>query len=183
MAKLVSQTYGDALMQLAVESNRMDEFLPQAVELVEVLTTNQELVTLLEQPKIVKAEKVKIIEDIFEGKVAKEIIGLMIMLIEKAHYADMADVFTYFVSAVKEAKRIGVATVTTALEISDAQKSAVEKKLLETTSYETFEMHYVVDASLIGGMTVRIGDKIVDNSVKTKLYQLSKELKAIQVGV
>lgn len=183
MAKLVSQTYGDALMQLAVESNRMEEFLPQAVELVEVLTTNQELVTLLEQPKIVKAEKVKIIEDIFEGKVAKEIIGLMIMLIEKAHYADMADVFTYFVSAVKEAKRIGVATVTTALEISDAQKSAVEKKLLETTSYETFEMHYVVDASLIGGMTVRIGDKIVDNSVKTKLYQLSKELKAIQVGV
>ncbi len=182
MAKLVSGTYGDALLQLAIESNRVDEFFPQAVELVEVLSTNQDLVTLLEQPKIVKSEKVKIIEDIFEGKVAKELIGLMIMLIEKAHYADMKDVFAYFVAAVKEVKKIGVATVTTALEISDAQKSAVEKKLLETTTYETFEMEYVVDASLIGGMTIRIGDRIVDSSVKTKLDQLTRELKNIQVG-
>lgn len=183
MAKLVSGTYGDALVQLAVESNRMDEFFPQAVELVEVLSSNKELVTLLEQPKIVKADKIKIIEEIFEGKIAKEMIGLMIMLIEKAHYAEMKEVFEYFVSAVKEAKRIGVATVTTALEISDAQKDAVEKRLLETTSYETFEMEYAVDASLIGGMTIRIGDRIVDNSVKTKLSQLTRELKNIQVGV
>lgn len=183
MAKLVSGTYGDALVQLAVETNRVDELFPQAVELVEVLSSNKELVTLLEQPKIVKAEKIKIIEDIFGGKVAKEMIGLMIMLIEKGHYTDMQEVFEYFVAAIKEAKRIGVAKVTTALEISDAQKSAVEKKLLETTTYETFEMNYAVDASLIGGMTIRIGDRIVDNSVKSKLSQLTRELKNIQVGV
>ena len=57
----------------------------------------------------------------------------------------------------------------------------VEKKLLETTKYESFEMCYHVDESLIGGMVIRIGDRVVDSSIKTKLYKLSRELRNIQV--
>jgi F-type H+-transporting ATPase subunit delta len=43
-------------------------------------------------------------------------------------------------------------------------------------------MDYTVDESLIGGMTVRIGDRVVDSSIKTKLYELSKELYKIQLA-
>ena len=71
--------------------------------------------------------------------------------------------------------------ITTAMAMSDAQKEKVEKKLLETTKYESFEMCYHVDESLIGGMLIRIGDRVVDSSIKTKLYELSKELKSITV--
>ena len=55
------------------------------------------------------------------------------------------------------------------------------QRLLQTTKYESFEMNYLVDASLIGGMVIRIGDRVVDTSIKTKLYELSKSLKKIQV--
>ena len=71
--------------------------------------------------------------------------------------------------------------MTTAVALSDAQKSAVEKRLLETTRYESFEMNYSVDESLIGGMVIRIGDRVVDSSIKTKLYELSKQLRSIQI--
>ena len=81
----------------------------------------------------------------------------------------------------KEEKKIGTAFVTTAVALSDAQKSAVEKRLLETTRYESFEMNYSVDESLIGGMVIRIGDRVVDSSIKTKLYELSKQLRSIQI--
>ena len=47
----------------------------------------------------------------------------------------------------------------------------------------SFEVHYEVDESLIGGMVIRIGDRVVDSSIKSKLYELTKELKKIQVGV
>ena len=90
-------------------------------------------------------------------------------------------VFTYFIDEVKEYKNIGTAYVTSAMELSDAQKAAVEKRLLETTKYVKFEMHYDVDSELIGGMVIRIGDRVVDSSVRTKLYDLTRELSKIQL--
>ena len=63
----------------------------------------------------------------------------------------------------------------------DAQKAAVVKRLLETTKYVTFEMHYEVDSAIIGGMMIRIGDRVVDSTVRTKLYDLTRELSKIQL--
>ena len=71
--------------------------------------------------------------------------------------------------------------MTTAVELTDGQKDEIVRRLLETTRYESFEMNYAVDASLIGGMVIRIGDRVVDSSIKTKLYELSKSLRKIQV--
>ena len=90
-------------------------------------------------------------------------------------------VFEYFIGLVKEEKKIGIANVTTAFALSDKQKSDIEKRLLETTQYETFEMNYDVDESLIGGMVIRIKDRVVGCSIKTKLYELSKQLRKIQI--
>ncbi len=42
-------------------------------------------------------------------------------------------------------------------------------------------MHYDVDSSIIGGMVIRIGDRVVDSSIKTKLDELAKQLKKIQL--
>lgn len=181
MAKLVSKTYGDALFALAVEENKMDLFFTEVQDVLEVLRTNEELSRLMNHPKIIKEDKVKIIEETFGGHVSREIIGLMTLLITKGHYPDTVSVFEYFIGLVKEEKKIGIANVTTAFALSDKQKSDIEKRLLETTQYETFEMNYDVDESLIGGMVIRIKDRVVDSSIKTKLYELSKQLRKIQI--
>lgn len=93
----------------------------------------------------------------------------------------MDTVLDYFIDCVKEYKNIGTAYVTSAMELSEAQKEAVEKRLLETTKYVKFEMHYAVDSALIGGMVIRIGDRVVDSSVRTKLNDLTRELSKIQL--
>jgi len=58
----------------------------------------------------------------------------------------------------------------------------VEKRLLETTKYVKFEMHYDVDSELIGGMVIRVGDRVVDSSIRTKLEDMKKQLLNIQLG-
>ena len=181
MAKLVSKTYGDALFAVALEESRMDEFFEAAKALADILRTNEDFGKLMNHPKIMKEDKVKIVEETFATRLPKEFIGLMTLMVEKGRASEMLSVFDYFVSLVKEEKKIGKADVTTAMAMSDAQKEKVEKKLLETTKYESFEMCYHVDESLIGGMLIRIGDRVVDSSIKTKLYELSKELKSITV--
>lgn len=183
MAKLVSKTYGDALFELAVESGQVDEMLEETREVVKILEENNELSKLMNHPKIVKEEKIQILENIFKGKVADEITGIMTMLISKDHYGEMESVFTYFIDQVKEYKNIGTAYVTAPMPLTDSQKKQIEERLLATTRYVAFEMHYEVDASLIGGMVIRIGDRVVDSSVKNKLQRLTGELSKIQLKV
>lgn len=181
MAKLVSKTYGDALFEVALEQNRLEEYQEEAVAVRKAMEENPDLLKLMTHPKIVKEEKIKIIEEIFAGKVSAELVGLLRMIVDKGHFLEADAVLEYFIDAVKEYKNIGTAYVTSAMELSDAQKAAVEKRLLETTKYVKFEMHYAVDAALIGGMVIRIGDRVVDSSVRTKLYDLTRELSKIQL--
>lgn len=180
MAKLVSKTYGDALFAIALEEHRVDELYDAANVVAEVLRTNEELGKLMNHPKIMKEDKVKIIEESFD-KASREVIGLMTLMIQKGRAEEILSVLDYFVDLVKEEKKIGQAHVTTAVELSTSQREKIEKKLLDTTKYETFEMSYQVDESLIGGMVIRIGDRVVDSSIKTKLYDLSRELRKITV--
>ena len=126
-------------------------------------------------------QKVKIVEDIFAEKISAEFVGLLRLIVEKGHFAKVDTVLDYFIDCVKEYKNIGTAYVTSAMELSEAQKAAVEKRLLETTKYVKFEMHYAVDSALIGGMVIRIGDRVVDSSVRTKLNDLTRELSKIQL--
>ena len=163
------------------ESGRLDEIWEQTRAMQTALEENPELFALMRHPKIVKEEKVKIIEDIFAEKISAEFVGLLRLIVEKGHFAKVDTVLDYFIDCVKEYKNIGTAYVTSAMELSEAQKEAVEKRLLETTKYVKFEMHYAVDSALIGGMVIRIGDRVVDSSVRTKLNDLTRELSKIQL--
>ncbi len=183
MAKLVSKTYGDALFELAVESGQVDEMLEEARGIRQILRDDNELSKLMNHPKIVKEEKIEILEQIFKGRVRDEVTGLMRMLVSKGHYGEMESVFTYFIDQVKEYKNIGTAYVTAPMPLTDSQKGQVREKLLESTKYVEFEMHYRVDESLIGGMVIRIGDRVVDSSVKSRLQSLTRELSKIQLKV
>ena len=177
MAKLVSKVYGDALFEAARDCGKMDEIFEEVQSIGVILEENAELQKILGNPR----DKEQMIETIFRGRVSNEIVELMKLMIEKGRYSKIDSVFEYFIGLVKEEKKIGIAYIATAVELSEAQKEAVMQRLLQTTKYESFEMNYQVDASLIGGMVIRIGDRVVDTSIKTKLYELSKSLKKIQV--
>jgi F-type H+-transporting ATPase subunit delta len=181
MAKLVSKTYGDALFELALETEKLDVMLEEVKSVSEALRENEDMTRLMNHPKIVKEDKIAFIEEIFKGRVSDELVGLMRMIVEKDHYNEMDAVFTYFIDQVKEYRNIGTAYVTSAVELSEAQKAAVEKRLLETTKYVQFEMHFEVDSALIGGMVIRIGDRVVDSSIRSKLYNLTRELTKITI--
>ena len=91
-----------------------------------------------------KEEKVVMIENIFQNRVSMELTGLMRMIVDKGHYTEMENVLVYFTDRVKEYKNIGTAYVTSAVELTKAQKEAVEKRLLETTKYVKFEMIFEI---------------------------------------
>ena len=182
MAKLVSKTYGEALFQLAIEENTLETVAEEVQVVLEVFAENQELMKLLNHPKISKEEKVSVIEKSLKGNLSDTIVGFLIIIVDKGRYNEITDIFQYFIAKVKEYKKIGIAFVTSAIELTEQQKKSVEEKLLHTTKYVKFEMHYDINSALIGGMVIRIGDRVIDSSIRTKISNMAKELEKIQLA-
>ena len=135
MAKLVSKVYGDALFEAAREAGRMDDMYEEVLELQKLLQANEELQKMMENPKVIREDKENVIETVFRGRISDEIVELMKLMIAKGRYSNIESVFDYFIGLVKEEKKIGIAYVTTAVELTDGQKDEIVRRLLETTRY------------------------------------------------
>jgi F-type H+-transporting ATPase subunit delta len=181
MAKLISKTYGDALFELAIEENKIDILLEEIEQLQDILAQNEDFGKLMNHPKILKEEKIQVAKNVFEGRISNELLGFLTIVISKDRYKDIDEILAYFIAEVKKFKGIGIATVTTAVPLKEDQCRKIEQKLLDTTEYKSMEMHYTLDTSLIGGMVIRIGDRVVDSSISTKLNELQRELLKVQV--
>lgn len=182
MAKLVSKTYGEALFELAVEEDKVDVFMEEISEIRKVLAQNTDFAKFMNHPKILKEEKIEVLENVFKGRIADELTGFLALIVTKDRYHEIDAILDYFLGEIKSYRGIGIAYVTTASELNSRQQRETEQKLLETTSYKQMEMHYAVDESLIGGMVIRIGDRVVDSSIKTKLNELTRQLLKIQLS-
>ena len=181
MAKLVGATYGEALFELAVEEGREEEFFSEVSALKELLGENPDFGKLMNHPRVLKEEKLAVLDEVFKGRISGELVGFLRLVISKDRYGEIDSILDYFIDEVKRVKGIGVAFVTTAFHLSEAKKSEVENKLLATTSFNRMEMHYQVDEDLIGGMVIRIGDRVVDSSVRSRLSELERELLRVQL--
>ncbi len=181
MAKLVSKTYAEALFELAVEEGKTSSFLEEAAGLLEVIRTNAEFGQFMNHPKIQKEDKIEVVKNVFKDKISKELLGFLVTIVEKDRYTEIEAILSEFIASIKEYNNIGTAYVTTAIAINDQEKQDIESRLLATTRYKTIECIYDVDKSLIGGMVIKMGDRVVDSSIRTKLDKLQRELLAIQL--
>jgi len=182
MAKLVGKTYGDALISLAVEENKTDILFEEANALKSIFEAEIDFCNLMVNPKVTKEEKHQVLESVFNRKISEEMLGFLKLILDKDRIGDAREILTYFIDEVKSTKGIGVAYVSSPFELDDLQKKSIEDKLLATTGFTEMEMHYSQDKNLMGGLTIRIGDRIVDSSLKTKLEELKRQLLKIKLA-
>ncbi|MDR2044066.1 MAG: ATP synthase F1 subunit delta [Clostridium sp.] len=182
MAKLISKVYGEALFETAVEENRQELFQEEAGGILKVLDENPEFDRFMKHPGIPKQEKLEVVRNVFQGRISTQMAGFLDIVVRKERYGQLRAIFGYFLEKTKEEKKVGTAYVATAVELNEIQKAQVVDRLLATTSYREMEVHYATEPALIGGMVVRIKDRVVDSSIRTKLNNLTKQLLQIQIG-
>lgn len=181
MAKLVAKVYGDALFAEAVEKQKVDLLFEEAKTLRNVCLENEDLIQFLNHPKVVKEEKISVMENVFSGRICDDLMGFLTIIVDKGRQKEILRILDYFIAKVKEYKKIGVVCVTSAIELDDGQKARIREKLLKTTQFLELEIDYHVDPSLIGGLVIRIGDRVVDSSIRTKLEEMKRELMKLQL--
>lgn len=181
MAKLASTVYGEALFQTAVEEGSTGQIMEEVAAVKQALADNPDLSALMEHPKIIREEKVRLMESCFKGQVSDSVMGFLAVVVSKGRFRELPAMFDYLAARMKEYQRIGVVTVASAVELRTEQKEKIREKLLSTTKYQSLEITWKVDESLIGGLVIRIGDRVVDSSLKYKLDQLKSQLLKISL--
>ena len=176
MAKLVSKVYGDAYVSVVSEKNNLIDALEEIKSVKNILLENVEIIELLDSPKMDDEEKIDFIKGIFENHISVDSMGFLLTIIEKKRQAELLPILDYVIDCVKELLLIGKATVTTALPLDDSKKERIVDELLKSSHYKSLEVAYVVDESIIGGIVIRIGDRVVDSSVKTRIDKMRKML-------
>lgn len=169
------------MFSLAVEENRLDEIWDEVKGLQKALEENGEFMDMMAHPEMTKEKSIALLDEAFKDKFSDVMMGFLQVLVKKGRFGEILPVLDHFQREAKEYKKIGVVYVTTPTELTDTQKESIVEKLLQTAGYLSLEMNYQIDKKLLGGMRIRIGDRIMDNSIQTKLEEMTRKLVKVRV--
>lgn len=172
------QIYAEALLEAALERNRLDELDQEARKVMERWEENPELSLFLKMQGIEKREKKEVLEQVVFPWVSAEMQNLMALMVEKGREELLIPVLEQFGEMVMEHKGIRKVQVSSAVPLSPEQKKELEFSLLSAMGCRAVTAEYKEDASLIGGIMVRSEDWAVDLTIRGQLMGMEKYLLA-----
>ena len=177
MAELaaLARPYSEAVYLMAEEKGQLDQW-SDMLEFLNQVTSDKLLKQFSDNPKVSKSALESAMLDICQGQMSEEGLNLIKLLIKNDRLQLAGEVAEQY--EIKKAEKSGVldVTVTSAFPMSDDDKEQLAKSL--STSYgKQVKISVEEDSSLIGGMVIRVGDKVIDGSLSGQIQQLANKLK------
>ncbi len=175
MSKLASaKRYAKALLEVAKEHNAVTPIKEELASLVEAVRTHKEIQMLLSHPQVeLEDKKTMLTGALKDGN--PQLINFLNLLVDKGREGYLVSIYEAFVELVNEAEGVVEATITSATLLDQATIDEIVATFSKQLGKQVRAKNNV-DSALLGGVVVRIGDRLYDGSVKGKLNRLSKSL-------
>ncbi|WP_184547952.1 ATP synthase F1 subunit delta [Mucilaginibacter sp. FT3.2] len=170
----VAARYAKSLIDLAQEQNSVEAAKTDMELFVHTLKANPQLAAVLANPVVAHTKKLNILDLIFAGKVNKLTLAFFKLMVNKGRGEILGTTGYEFVNLYNLKNHITKATVVSAKALSEANKSVIAAELQKSIG-GTIQLATKVDASLIGGFILTVGDRQLDSSVTGTLNKLKKE--------
>jgi len=181
----IARQYSKALYEIGDEKDNLFELYDELKELNKSIKENESLSEVLFHQRVLVEEKQRVFKRVFEDKLSDDIYKFMMLLIEKRRIYFLENIVAEFRRQVYKHENIITVEVTTAVEMSSETKDKLKAKLNEHVD-KKIEMEEYCDPDIIGGMVLKIGDYLIDGSIKSKLESLEEQIKKIplqEIGV
>ncbi|MGI8999731.1 MAG: ATP synthase F1 subunit delta [Candidatus Limnocylindria bacterium] len=172
----VARRYADAAFEIGRDDGTLETW-ERNLATLQAAIADDELRRLVEHPAVPFAEKEKVLRRVIKG-VAPEPLALALLMIRRGRPGAIAAMVERFGELVRRERGISLAEVRTALPLDDEQRTEIAERL-RTLTGDRIEIREVVDDALIGGIAVRIGDRLYDASVRSRLERLRARLTAV----
>ncbi len=172
-----ARRYAVALLDSAADPRALDATVADLTVVESAVRTSRELQLLLASPVIQAGKKSSIVTEIFGGKIGHATVEFLLLLINKHREHLLADIITQFQALRNE--RLGIVTieVSSAVALSDAQQRALQARLGEYTK-KNVQVRFTLDNAVKGGLVIRIGDTVLDASLRRQLDLLRERFVA-----
>lgn len=174
----IGERYAEALYELAKEGGISEKVEQELLAIKKIIEDEKDLQRILYHPRITNENKKQLLKELFEGKISEVTFSFLQLLIERQREQYFADIVDYFINKANLDRNILSAKVSSAVELSDEEKKAL-KEVLSKISGKEMVTNFLVEPDLIGGIVVRIGDRVIDGSVKTKFSSMREFLRQI----
>ncbi len=166
-----AKEYAIALFKLAVSSGQTKKYAECLNTVYTVFKENGEYVRVLNSPAVLLSERLNLIEEAFGSLECEYVKVFLKLLCENGHICEIFDCINEYRNLLNHYENKIVAKVYYAAELSEEQKTALNKKLCKLTQ-KTVEAVYIEDKSLIGGIKVEVDGKTLDGSVSARLNKV-----------
>lgn len=173
----VSRAYASALVELAEADGQLSEVADELEQLSELIAREPALKSLLSTRALSVSERAGAIERLFKGQVSELVYRFLQVVNQKDRINKLAGIIDAFGDVVAERKGIVEVDIHVASKLDDAQAQRVAQGIGQSLGKEV-ALHQYVDEKLIGGLKIRIGDKLIDASVATQLKLMQRKLVA-----
>jgi len=168
--------YAKSFFLLAKEKKQLDATNKDFIYISQVFKENPDLTLILDSPVITENQKLDIVEKLFEENSSGLVKTSFKFLAEKRRMALLGGISTEFSYLYDVDRNITDADVITAIALSEEQKDRVTKMISEKSG-KTVRMNELTDASILGGLVIKMDDEIYDGSLRNLLTRMSKTLK------
>ena len=172
---IVGRRYAKALFAAAKDRGTILETEQDLLEVLEVLEQNNEFRMILEHPNISAEVKSDLLKRAFEGNVSEIVMNTLLLAVAKGRETILTSLVSAYRMYANEELGRAQATVYSPFPLSESEKSAIAEQFGKLTK-KTITLTNVINPELIGGIQVRIGDRLYDGSLAGKLKSIEKSL-------
>lgn len=176
----IAGRYSQALFSLGKEKNKVVSLRQELIQIWDLIEENDELKRILFHQRILPKDKKKILSEVFKAQVSEQILNFLYLLIDKRREYFLESIVEAFDRLVDQEEDILKIEVVTAIELNEKLQNSLHEKL-EQLLDNTLIINNRIDPDIIGGMVIKIGDYIIDGSIKNKLSSLEAKIEQIPV--
>jgi len=173
---VVAKRYAKALFELAAAQQIAPQVEKQLKLIVEAMKQDQDIEKFLSLPSVEVSKKSEVLKAALGDKVSELVLHTLELLIIRGRQDIISFVYDAYIKIAGEALGQAYATVYTAKSLSEAELAEVTASFGQLVGKKIIA-EQIVEPSLLGGVQVRIGDRLYDGSLSGKLERLQKSLK------
>jgi len=170
----IARRYAGAMFEIGLKQNKLDQTLDDVREIAQVFA-NRKLAYLLREPKVPLQRKETALRQALASKVLPSSLNLALLVVQRELIELMPNIARELEQLVLNYKNQAMAEVTTATKIGDAQMALI-KQALERRTNKTIILQTRIQPDILGGVIARVGDQLIDGSVRYRLSALRQQL-------
>ena len=179
--KSVARRYAEAFFSIAREADKVDDYQAELGSIVQSIKETEGLGEYFAHPLAPAKEKKELANKLFAQVVSPMTLNFLLLVIDKKRETYLELIHQEYEDMADDSRNIKKAELISAMPVSDQDVQILADNLSRSTG-KTIKLDLSVDPTMIGGLKIRVGDKIIDASVAKKLEMLKKNLTAAKIS-